>query len=439
MLLSVTRASPIGLTTRTLTVLVSNVYYKCNCPRITRFTAGIVIKCSQRLSDDCNLLLRQCLCGTEVSLVKRGLGSQSCFGSGQAETETGASELSEITPATPVSEFVGSIEQGSPLSDEVVKSFHDSIERFMDQQGLRNLERELFKNQALYRFIAHFLPSFEQSKARINPDNSARTFTELATDSITNLVEEKGLQNDPAGQYLLEQFKVVTMDDFAQDMDEVIGRLKAAGLENNGVLLTTSLLQDAVGPAKSAGWIARHLMTDRGVNPKYIINMRTDNILDLTELAKIHQSIGVDEPLNLFYVDDASYSGSQAAEIVQEVMSYGIVHLDRKVNLYIEIPYMTEQAKAKINQVELFDAKMEVIINEDAKPIPDLGEYKGDEPEAYYGTMIFEHKVPDDLSFNGPVQFYELHELIEDGLQPGSLFPPYKQDEPVYYPPEPQS
>ena len=156
----------------------------------------------------------------------------------------------------------------------------------------------------------------------------------------------------------------------------------------------------------------------------------------------------MEKTLNLFYVDDASYSGQQAGVIVHNAAEYVKgVGKGRKVNIYLEIPYMTEQAKNHFEDALAYnledglgaDSEVKLMPLDHAQPIPSMGEeFKGDSILAYYGTMIFEHKVPDSVSFNGPLTDHELIPQIMTGLEPGSAFPPYKRKQALYNPPEPE-
>ena len=134
------------------------------------------------------------------------------------------------------------------------------------------------------------------------------------------------------------------------------------------------------------------------------------------------------EPISVYLIDDGSYSGSQAANVIENLGEYAQANRDKKVSLHIGIPYFTEKALAKIKQTASKFSKnkaFSVVVYENTKEIPHIDVEKADD-KFYAGSMIMEFKVPDKWSFVGPDSY---ESRLEDALV--SPFPPYKKFDPV--------
>lgn len=245
-----------------------------------------------------------------------------------------------------------------------------------------------------------------------------------------------------AAQKLLDVTQHVTHSEFEEELSKSVSQFNnwlACQPSKDYVLLVTSKAAH-----KSNRWMAELALKYFDVLPVNVINMVTDNYEltpDLLEFSKAHPEVK-----HYVFLDDASYSGTQAKKFACELSNmdlrnecdrYGwkcdrkridqILKTEKKHNVITIIPYMRDPEAIKMNSpvttsclavpevsdhIHVFSSNKMVPLRE-RMDHEDLNELKRDNPLIEDNIPIyFDHKVADFLSV--PANIYQDGKVARD-------------------------
>ena len=402
-----------------------------------------LIDCSFPGSSECHDIAESCFCDPALRLQKRGLGSviSKCFGLSAGVVESGVPDGTSTGTSKFVDDFVKDYSIDTKL-EVVLDEFNTKVDDLLSEvQDAR--ERAVIKDRLNIELSTRFVPTLEESRA---------VFKEASSQSVRDrfraiLEETVAKQPDPSSyDGLLENFKFVGIDEFKDHLRATAGVLRDnTEFQKNGILLTRGLreLHSAQTKVKSIDWMASHLLHAEKIRPKFVFDsevidaheklpMKPDFYDSMDYFYKSLKGKSLDPiTMQMFLIDDATYSGTQIAKTIFNLNRYLEVNQDVKIDLHLSLAFATDAARAKIiGEVEFVNqrngGRFQVQWEGEPAPIPAASEVNSN--YKYPGALAFEYKIPDELSWGGP--FEQMNENVYETALKNALsskLPPYKE------------
>lgn len=180
-------------------------------------------------------------------------------------------------------------------------------------------------------------------------------------------------------------------------------------------------------PKKSNGWLCN-------ISEDFLSNVFKDNLQRYTVdgVGAADFKVGnLPDECSFIYIDDASYSGTQAALFVEKVRKYISNNPNKQINVAIVIPYMTSHAVEKVT-ANLSDTNIKIFYSSLIPTIPQLFTKEEDHSRVVNKLChLFQVATPEKLASQTltytdtavPDDFSTPSRFLDRGQPPVQLYP----------------
>lgn len=280
------------------------------------------------------------------------------------------------------------------------------------------------------------------------PQPVSKTLDKVAA---TGWINSHSTPYQQALRELIENVEFICAEQFQKQLNRSIESFKIQ-LSERSVKDYTLLVE----PKKSNQWVAE-LAYSRLPKPCYLSRLGIKNAAEfrneLSTQSGLQKNIDV-IPKNIVLFDDGSFSGTQITEhvtaIFNELKQNYKIDNSKMPHIYVVIPYMTQYAlkrlQGEVDKLHLGDhlhvaehIQMRTVQNlslATREKIKELYWPKEAEGNEQHGLFYFAHKVPNDMSFPGPLAKGTVLNgtaqrapiTAKFAIIPSSIQPPYKNE-----------